>query len=553
MKKKYSAITSTLKLLRLDKRDIVNIYFYAIAAGLISLGLPLGIQAIIGFVMAAQVSTSLILLISVVVLATLLYGVFQINQLKITEKVKQKIFARFSLSFNKKMSLLDLQQTKDNKLMEHMNRYFDIISFQKSLSKLLIDIPSSTMQILLGLLLLAFYHPLFIIFGLFLLATLYLLIRLTGIKGLKSSYEESDHKYELADWLETQAAYVKDVRLGTLNHVASKESHFILSKYLQARNEHFRVLKTQYWALLLFKVILTAAMLSVGTYLLIEQLINIGQFVAAEIVIILLLSAIEKMIFGLDNVYDLLTSTKKILNVTEMPEVEESLNHSFTTEEVNSITVENIRITNNKKTNILNEINLTLNKGDRMGIHGDSGSGKSTLLNILSGIYLNYEGRLVVDELVVPNIAHNLLQENTSGLYKESGLIPGTLMHNIILNRDEISLKHVIKTSKALGFHSEIMLLTDGYNTLIIPSEYNVPSQIRKMVLVLRTLCLDKTIYVMEEPFNELQEKYMLSLKNYFETQLDNRILIFSTLIKENLGAANKILLLENHHNINLD
>jgi ABC-type bacteriocin/lantibiotic exporter with double-glycine peptidase domain len=543
MKYKYSAITSTLQLLRLDKRDILNIYFYAIAAGLISLGLPLGIQAIIGFVMAAQLSTSLILLIGVVVLATLIYGIFQINQLKITEKIKQKIFVRFALAFDEKMSSLDLQQTRDKKLMEHMNRYFDIIGFQKSLSKLLIDIPSSTMQILLGLMLLAFYHPLFIIFGLFLLATLYFLIRLTGIQGLKSSYNESTHKYELAHWFETQAEYIKDVRLGTLSNVVNKKSQHIVGDYLEARNEHFKVLKIQYWSLLLFKVVLTAAMLSVGSFLLIEQLINIGQFVAAEIVIILLLSAIEKMIFGLDNVYDLLTSTKKILNVTDMPEVPERGSMDISHDQVFKLIAEDINIDSNE-VQVLHHVNCVFEQGDRVAIVGASGSGKSTLLNVLSGLYLNYNGRLILDELVVPKEGNNFLQENTSALFKESGLIPGSLLENIVLEREGISARDIIQLSKAIGFHATFMLLPEGYNTPIVHSEYNVPAEIRKMTLILRTFCAAKTIFILEEPFNDLQNDNIALLKKYLEENLGNKILIYSTLIQDHLDISNQSIIL---------
>jgi ABC-type bacteriocin/lantibiotic exporter with double-glycine peptidase domain len=543
MKYKYSAITSTLQLLRLDKRDILNIYFYAIAAGLISLGLPLGIQAIIGFVMAAQLSTSLILLIGVVVLATLIYGIFQINQLKITEKIKQKIFVRFALAFDEKMSSLDLQQTRDKKLMEHMNRYFDIIGFQKSLSKLLIDIPSSTMQILLGLMLLAFYHPLFIIFGLFLLATLYFLIRLTGIQGLKSSYNESTHKYELAHWFETQAEYIKDVRLGTLSNVVNKKSQHIVGDYLEARNEHFKVLKIQYWSLLLFKVVLTAAMLSVGSFLLIEQLINIGQFVAAEIVIILLLSAIEKMIFGLDNVYDLLTSTKKILNVTDMPEVPERGSMDISHDQVFKLIAEDINIDSNE-VQVLHHVNCVFEQGDRVAIVGASGSGKSTLLNVLSGLYLNYNGRLILDELVVPKEGNNFLQKNTSALFKESGLIPGSLLENIVLEREGISARDIIQLSKAIGFHATFMLLPEGYNTPIVHSEYNVPAEIRKMTLILRTFCAAKTIFILEEPFNDLQNDNIALLKKYLEENLGNKILIYSTLIQDHLDISNQSIIL---------
>jgi ATP-binding cassette subfamily B protein len=95
--KKMSPVDSLKKIYRilhLDRKDIYAIYMFAILAGMVQLSLPLGIQTIIGFVMAGSVSTSIIILITLVVIGTFLNCLLQIKQLSVIEKLKQKIFLR---------------------------------------------------------------------------------------------------------------------------------------------------------------------------------------------------------------------------------------------------------------------------------------------------------------------------------------------------------------------------------------------------------------------------------------------------------------------------
>jgi ABC-type bacteriocin/lantibiotic exporter with double-glycine peptidase domain len=86
-------------LISLDKKDISQIFFYAIFAGLISLSLPLGIQAIINFIQSGRISASWIVLVVLVVIGVVFVGILSLMQLRITENLQQKIFVRSSFEF----------------------------------------------------------------------------------------------------------------------------------------------------------------------------------------------------------------------------------------------------------------------------------------------------------------------------------------------------------------------------------------------------------------------------------------------------------------------
>ncbi|MFZ1328873.1 MAG: ABC transporter ATP-binding protein, partial [Chitinophagaceae bacterium] len=160
-----SPVARILNLLRLERKEITAVYFYAILNGLIQLSLPVGVQAIIGYVLGASMRASLVVLIALVVLGVLIAGIMQINQMKIIEKIQQKLFVRYSFAFAQHIPNMDLKKNDSVYLPELINRFFDVPLLQKSLSKILLDIPTAVIQILFGLLLLSFYHPAFILFG----------------------------------------------------------------------------------------------------------------------------------------------------------------------------------------------------------------------------------------------------------------------------------------------------------------------------------------------------------------------------------------------------
>lgn len=181
-----------LSMLNLDRKDISAIYVFAILAGLVQLSLPLGIQTIISFVMAGSLSTSIVVLIILVVAGTFLSGLLQVRQLQLIEKLKQKIFLRYALEFSDRLPRLNVEKLDQYHLPEMVNRFFEIPSLQKGIEKILLDIPTSVIQILLGLMLLSFYHPVFIAFGAILLTCILLILRFTSQRGFSASLEASD-------------------------------------------------------------------------------------------------------------------------------------------------------------------------------------------------------------------------------------------------------------------------------------------------------------------------------------------------------------------------
>ena len=178
-----AALTKLYKLLVLDRKDIYAIYAFSIFGGLVQLSLPLGIQTIISFVLAGSVSTSIVILIFLVVLGVFFNGLLQVKQMQLTEKIEQKIFVRYSFEIADRLPKMNIEKMDNYYLPEVVNRFFDTMSLQKGMSKLLLDIPAATIQMIFGLILLSFYHPVFIVFGMVMFLLLIVILRFASIKG----------------------------------------------------------------------------------------------------------------------------------------------------------------------------------------------------------------------------------------------------------------------------------------------------------------------------------------------------------------------------------
>ena len=186
-----SPIQRFKNLITVDKTDVYQLLIYAVLAGFISLSIPLGIQSIINFIQAGQVSTSWVVLVFIVVLGVAFVGILKIMQFRITENLQQKIFVRSSFEFAYRFPRIKFDQLYNFSPPELANRFFDTISVQKGFSKLILEVSTAALQIIFGILLLSLYHPFFIFFGIILLALLYIIFKINFNDGLETSLKES--------------------------------------------------------------------------------------------------------------------------------------------------------------------------------------------------------------------------------------------------------------------------------------------------------------------------------------------------------------------------
>jgi len=215
-----------------------------------------------------------------------------------------------------------------------------------------------------------------------LIILIYFVFKFTAEKGLKTSLEESKSKYKVAHWIQEIARSLLSFKLSGNTELAMSRNDILTTKYLEERESHFKVLVLQFIQMIGFKILVTAGLLVIGGLLVLNQQMNIGQFVASEIIILLVIGSVEKLITGLETFYDVLTSLEKIGQVVDKEiEPQEGID-PFEMNNDLKIELEGVDYQTLTGKRILENINLNIVNNDRLLLNGASGNSflKSNLL-----------------------------------------------------------------------------------------------------------------------------------------------------------------------------
>lgn len=490
------------RLLRVDKREIGHIYLYALVGGAISLSVPLGIQAIINLISGGQVATSWGVLIAFVTIGVGFTGALQVMQLALAENIQQRLFARSAFEFAYRIPRIKAEAVSGKYLPELVNRFFDTVSIQKGLSKLLLEVPLAALQIILCLVLLALYHPFFIAFGALLVLLLYFMFRFTGRKGLSTSIVESNYKYAVAHWLEELGRSTATFKLIGETNLPLERTDKLVDGYVTARKAHFRVLLGQYGAMVAFKVVVTLSLLALGGMLVMNEQMNIGQFVAAEIVILLLMNAVEKIILRIETVYDVLTALEKVGSVTDLPlEREEGLK---TLDRDPSRGLE-VRITGLGFRShfhgrpVLQGVDLHLAPGEKVCLCGPNGAGKTTLLRILGGAMAPHQGTVQLDGHPMNSLDLDVVRSVIGDSLNEEELFAGTVLENIVVGRAWVSERDTMEACRVTGLFDQLAQFPEGLLTKLDPQGSRLPKSLVKRIIQARAIAGSPRLILLED------------------------------------------------------
>ena len=513
--KKYTPWQRFIKLLSLEKKDILQIFYYAIFSGLVALSLPLGIQAIVNLIQGAQVSTSWIILVSVVTLGVVFAGVLNLMQLRIIETIQQRIFVKSSFELSYRFPKIRMEALRNEYAPELANRFFDTLTIQKGLLKVLVEVPATILQILFALILLSFYHPLFIVFGIVLLSSFFLVFQYTARKGLETSLQESKYKYKVAHWIQEVARSIISFKLSGKTGMALKKNDALVENYLHARESHFRIIKIQFMKMIGFKAAITAGLLIIGGVLVLNQQMNIGQFVAAEIIILLVINSVEKLILGLETLYDMLTSIEKLGQVVDKP-LESQDGEKIDFEDGMNIEINNITyVVSERETPILKDISFNITPSSRILIQGESGSGKSSLLRIIAGVIKQSAGNIYVNGLSIRGLHKNHYRAHLGLSLSEEFPFEGTLRENMTFGDESITDKKILETMEAVGLMKFLKELPEGLNTVLYPEGKQVSYTIAKKIVLARAILKQPKLLILEDALDQFSDKETKSIIDY--------------------------------------
>jgi ABC-type bacteriocin/lantibiotic exporter with double-glycine peptidase domain len=348
-----------------------------------------------------------------------------------------------------------------------------------------------------------------------LLALIYTVFKYTAVKGLESSLEESKHKYKVAHWIQEIARSIVSFKLSGKTQLALEKNDHLVKDYLNAREKHFKVLVLQFIQMIGFKVLVTAGLLLIGGALVLNQEMNIGQFVAAEIIIILVISSVEKLILGLESFYDVLTSLEKLGQVVDK-ELEPQKGDIISSETPFNLSLSNVSYSvPDRDTPILSSINLEISNQCRILVRGESGSGKSSLLRLMAGIIDPTSGRIIVNDASLSSL-HLYSYRALLGLsLSEETTFEGTIRENVSFNNPNITDQRIREVFNEIGLKEFLKEQPAGLDTYLKPEGKQIAYTVAKKIILARAILKSPKLLILEDPLDQFSTEEATKIINF--------------------------------------
>lgn len=447
--------TRLFRWLALERSAVLTILVYAVAVGIVSLAAPLGVQALVSAIAFGGFRQPLLVLTLLVLGALAFAAVLRAAQWLVAEHVQQRVFARSALEVTQRLCAVRPSALGTSHPREFVNRFFDVATIQKGAAMLLIDGVYVALQTFVGAIILAFYHPLLLAYGVALIVAIVFVLVPLGRLGVSTAVDESKAKYATVAWFEEMASQPTAFRSRAGERFAVEHARTLTEGYLDARRRHFRIVFRQGATFLVLQALATAGLLGIGGVLVLEGKITLGQLVAAELIVTSVTSAFAKFGKYLESYYDLLAALDKVGHLTDVALEASGGEPPPGTVDGGGPLLEARGVCFGEADEVLKEVSLSLNPGEHVALLGPNGAGKSAFLNVLWGIESPSRGVVSYRGAPLPQLDVRKLRDDVV-LLRDADLFEGSIIENVRLGRQEIGIDDVTTALRLVGMWEEV-------------------------------------------------------------------------------------------------
>lgn len=447
-------------LLRPEWPDIWVVLVFALFVGVLTLATPIAVEALVNTVAFGR------LIQPVVVLALLLLGFLAFSaamralQTWVVEIIQRRLFARVAGDLAFRLPRVERRAFDQEYAPELVNRFFDVVTVQKVSAQLLLDGVALFLGGFIGMAVLAFYHPWLLAFDLFLLVMILLIMFGLGRGAVKSSVRESKYKYRIAAWLEELARCQLTFKHDGAPEFAAERADRLTADYLTTRKRHFRILFRQILFALGLQAVASTVLLGLGGWLVISGQLTLGQLVAAELIVTVIVGSFAKLGKHMESFYDLLAAVDKLGHLFDLPLEAQHGAMSLTDAAGSRLIVRDVQATGIPG----DRLSFEVAAGDRLAITGPAGTGKSMLADLMFGLREPAGGHLLLDDVDLRDLRPDVLRHHVA-LVRSVEIFDGSITENISLERSNVSLTDVREALRDAGLLDAVLSLPDGLET----------------------------------------------------------------------------------------
>ncbi|MFN0054975.1 MAG: peptidase domain-containing ABC transporter [Planctomycetales bacterium] len=452
------------QLLRPERSDIGVLLVFAAFSSLLALATPLAVESLVNTVAFGRLVQPIVVLTLIVLLVLGFAAMLRALQTYVAEIIQQRLFARIAADIAWRLPRVPAEFRDQHDLSELVNRFFDVTTVQKSSALLLIDGFTLVLGTMIGMLVLAFYHPFLLAMDAVLLVLMALALTVLARGAVRTSIQESKCKYYLAGWLEELARCPLAFKSEGGTEVAQHRSDQLTTDYLIARQQHFRILMRQVVFTLALQALASTALLGLGGWLVMSGQLTLGQLVAAELIVTVIVGSFAKIGKYLESLYDLLAAVDKLGILFSLPTERSDGLLGLPAEESIAIDVRGVSFAYEAGYHGLDEFSLEVPRGERLALTGPAGSGKSTLIDLLYGLREPLAGYLTLSGIDPRDLRPDILRRRVV-LARDVEVFGGSVAENVHLDRPDLSIQQVREALEEMDLLDDVLRLPEGLET----------------------------------------------------------------------------------------
>jgi len=528
---KFSPLERLIKLIKHEKDDLFILSYLALGYSLLSIATPVAVQALVNNITMGGVIQPLVV-ISIILFALLvLSGFLYILEIYIVELIERRFFVGTAMQMTQKTQGAVLSIYDQTNPVELVNRFFDIPTIQKSAAILLTVGFISSIQIIIGSMILIFYSFYFAIIAFMVLICFWFIFSVLGKNATKTAIEESEAKYASGAWLESIAGNFYLFKFYNGLHLASSYTNTLANQYLEKRTSHFSSLLRQTISAVMFYAFIGAVMLATGGVLVVNSHINLGQFVAAELIFFSILGAFVRLVSKLGDYYDMLAALDKIGMLDDLPQ-EEITSTQIALDNLSVLRANKISFSYSDRIHPIQNISFQLKKGSNLAILGKSGSGKSTIIDLITGLRTPTNGQVKYNAIDLRQINCEILRSKI-GIATKVEIIEASILDNIQLNNTNISMHEINEVLAELSLIDDFAKLEHGLNTVL--TGFGAPlstTQLQRLMLV-RAIVTKPELLIIDGMIDTLSLAEIKALIDYLIKRKNDWMLLLTTRSEE--------------------
>ncbi len=510
------------KILTPEKELIIHAIIYGIMISLLGLAVPISVQLLINSLAFTALLQPIITLGIILLILLISSGILSAMQFYALEIFQRKFFSRLTAEITLRIVYAKHSDFEASNQIELANRFFDITTIQKTIPKFITKTFAVLLQTIVGLLIIAFYHPFFLAFSIMIALAIYFICFFYAKKAIRASFYESRRKYDVAAWIEDVARSNVIFKSQIGQNYAKYKSDFLTERYLEERQKHFKSLFSQTILLFALYAISSTFLLIIGGALVLKSQLTLGQLVAAELILSAVLYQISRLGVDFESFYDLLSALEKL-----------SIFYNIPLETKSGLIVEDDKI-NIAFKNVRDEIfgknynfNFDFKSNKSYLVATRHSSTQKIIIELIKGLRFTKHGSLEINGKDIVDLdVFNL--RSKIGIIDNSDFLEGSVEEYLTFHNQEISKTQINEVLHLTGFDKILSRFNEGLQLRMIPSGWPFSQSEQLLLKTAKILLTHPKVIIVTEAIDMLHLKMRSQIMNYFNKEHNATVICFS-------------------------